>query len=145
MLMDADSLKLITRPPGLCGYATQKYCSVCGKTTINKTVSACPAPHCCNEANSSCLGVASEFDCSQVAILRATQGITAPVLYEDETVSDTTSASEQAIHPSQKTEEEALHKLEPPELVNIIKKLRSSVKRINSSVSTAGSLKRSAR
>ena len=127
--MDTSIHKLIARPSGLPGYSPQSYCSVCGKTTTNKPHSTCSSPNCPNSAHNSCLGGLTDFNCGQVGVLRAAQGITSPVLYTEEALQYLPQDSTLTTNTSD-TDDDLLE-LPPAELIDIIQKLRAELSKKN--------------
>lgn len=126
---------LIARPPGLSGYLPQRYCSVCGLTSVNKEVSSCSIAHCPNVAHSSCIGASNiEFNCSQVGALRTARGITAPVLHVTESAPSVPQAGALPPPSPSDTEDEELLELPPSELIKIIRQLRLEVTKKNNTI-----------
>ena len=79
---DVNHHRLITRSPGLSGYQPGRWCAVCGKTTLNKSIIDCSSGDCPNTSHTTCLVDKDTFDCCEVTALRTALGITAPVVYQ---------------------------------------------------------------
>lgn len=132
MTVEAEKHKTIARPAGISGYTPQSYCSVCGKTTANSPFRACVGENCDNSAHISCLGTNTEFSCSTVGSLREALSITAPVSYVDRN-SASLNSSESSTESNSSAEDDTadLLKLQPTELVDIIRGLRVELSRKN--------------
>lgn len=139
MTGDVSHHRLIARPPGLPGYAPSRWCAVCGKKTADKAVVHCSANDCPNIVHVSCLADETTFDCSEVSAQRIALGITAPVGYHDPTASnqheevvtnDTSSEGDALSGPPEGIDEDLL-KLNPTELVSIIRNLQAELVKKN--------------
>ena len=72
---------LIARPAGLPGYAPQKWCCVCGKSSSNGATLDCTEAACPNTCHAVCLGGGDNFNCVQVPHLRQALNIPDVVVY----------------------------------------------------------------
>ena len=95
----------------------------------------CPAQNCPNTSHTTCLGQKTIFNCCEASALREAQGITAPVVFLETTAdppqgeagSSETEPNELLI-PDEGDYEDLLQS-EPRKLVNIIRELRSELRR----------------
>lgn len=136
MTGDVSHHRLIARPPGLPGYAPSRWCAVCGKKTTDKPVVHCSASDCPNIVHVNCLGDKTSFDCPEVGDLRTAQGINAQVAYHEPTTSD---QQENVVTPDTAPDDDTLSdsfegpsdddllKLQPTELVSIIRNLQGEL------------------